>query len=562
MSLDKHRTGDKPSCCTIGEGRREEAGQQSLPSQRSGGVGVDGTFVSSVKVSWENSGGGPQAQPRAQAGRTSQAGGAAGEVGVPHSNVDLLALDAACRQELRDTARENMRRGDTCSMRRGEVKDAGMAGATRIETPDKVRQLQIALYRKAKAEPRYRFWSLYGELLRQDVLDTALAAQRHNGGQAGVDGQTLASIHADPARRQQWLDRLQKELRTQSYRPSPVRRVMIPKKGGGERPLGIPTVKDRVVQTAVAMLLMPIWEADFHPRSYGFRPKRRAHQAIEAINHAVRQGYGEIIDADLSKYFDTIPHRELMKAVARRVRDGSVLRLIKSWLRAPVAEEGKDGTKRVTPNRRGTPQGGVISPLLANLYLNPLDHGVNEKTSGQARMVRYADDFVIACRAGKSQEVVRRLKKWLTAKGLTLNEAKTRLVNIREQGINFLGFNLTWRRSRRGRGYLHVEPNQKSRRALREKLGDILNHRTLWRPVKEVMEEVNRVLRGWAGYFHYGNSTSVMGRMGQHSRNRLRRWLWRKHACRRALWSHYTDTRLQQHYGLYELPITAAWKAH
>jgi group II intron reverse transcriptase/maturase len=517
---------------------------------------VDGTSASSVKISWENSGGGPQAQPSAQAGKTSQAGGAAGEVGVPHSNVDLRALDADYRRELRERAR----RGNACSMRGGEAKDAGMAGATRITTPDKIRQLQITLYRKAKAEPKYRFWSLYGELLRKDVLETALAAQQRNGGAAGVDGQSMESITADPALRQQWLERLQQELKAKTYRPSPVRRVMIPKSSGGERPLGIPTVKDRVVQTAVYLVLMPILEADFHPRSYGFRPKRRAHQAIAEIQQAVQRGYVEIIDADLSKYFDTIPHRELMKAVARRVSDGSVLRLIKSWLRAPIVEEDKDGTKRVTPNRRGTPQGGVISPLLANLYLNPLDHGVNEKTSGQARMVRYADDFVIACAVGRSGGLRARLQKWLQAKGLTLNEVKTRIGDIRKEGINFLGFNLTWRKSCRGRGYLHVQPSQKSRRALREKLGVILNHWTQGRWIGEVVEKANRVLRGWAGYFHYGNSVTVMNRMKHYSQNRLRRWLWRKQGCCRSLWEHYTAEQMHQRYGLYELPTTAAWK--
>jgi group II intron reverse transcriptase/maturase len=436
-----------------------------------------------------------------------------------------------------------------------------MAGATRIITPDKVRQLQIALYRKAKAEPKYRFWSLYGEVMRRDVLEAALAAQLHNNGAAGVDGETLAAINATPQTRQQWLDRLKTELKAKTYRASPVRRVMIQKSGGGERPLGIPTVKDRVVQMAVYLVLMPVWEADFHPQSYGFRPKRRAHQAIEAVNQAVRRGHVEIIDADLSKYFDTIPHRGLMKAVAKRVSDGSVLRLIKSWLRAPVVEEDKDGIKRVIPNRRGTPQGGVISPLLSNLYLNPLDHGVNETSSGQAQMVRYADDFVIACRAGQSRKLLARLKVWLQAKGLTLNEAKTRVVDIHQQGINFLGFNLTWRQSRQGRGYLHVEPGQKSRRALRERLGEILNHGTLWRSSSEVVAETNRTLRGWAGYFHYRNSTSVLGILRRYSRDRLRRWLWRKHACRHSLWQYYTDDRLREHYGLYELPITAAWKA-
>lgn len=436
-----------------------------------------------------------------------------------------------------------------------------MAGATQIRTPDKVRQLQIALYRKAKAEPRYRFWSLYGELLRPDVLSAALEAQWRNGGQAGVDGESLAFIHASPAARQQWLDRLQRELKAKTYRPSPVRRVMIPKSSGGQRPLGIPTVKDRVVQTAVCLLLMPIWEADFHPRSYGFRPKRNAHQAIAEIQKAVHQGYVEIIDADLSKYFDTIPHRGLMKAVAQRVSDGSVLRLIKSWLRAPVGDEDGNGTKRVTPNRRGTPQGGVISPLLANLYLNPLDHGVNDHTLRQARLVRYADDFVIACAPDRSGELMARLKQWLQAKGLTLNEVKTRVVDICRAGINFLGFNLTWRKSFRGRGYLHIEPSQKSRRALRAKLGGLLNHWTLWRPIRDVVQQANRVLRGWAGYFHYGNSVAVMKSLKCYSQNRFRRWLWRKHACRHGLWTHHAPEVLHHRYGLYALPITAKWKA-
>jgi len=436
-----------------------------------------------------------------------------------------------------------------------------MAGATRIITPDKVRELQIALYRKAKAEPKYRFWSLYGELLRPDVLNRALDAQLENDGVTGVDGETLASINVTPVVRQQWLDRLRAELQTKTYRPSPVRRVWLRKSSGGQRPLGIPTVKDRVVQTAVYLVLMPIWEADFHPRSYGFRPKRRAQQAIDEVERAVRSGQVEIIDADLSKYFDTIPHRGLLKAVARRVRDGSVLRLLKGWLRAPVVEEDQDGTRRVNPNRCGTPQGGVISPLLANLYLNPLDHGVNEHTSGHARMVRYADDFVIACAPGRGGEMVTRLKQWLTAKGLTLNEAKTRLVNIRQTGINFLGFTLTWRQSARGRGYLHIEPSQKSRLALRAKLRGIFNHRTHWRALADVVQEANGVLRGWAGYFHHGNSASVMGRQRRYSQNCFRRWLWRKHARRTSLWAAYPPEELHTRYGLFELPTTAKWKA-
>ena len=493
---------------------------------------------------------GDKSQPSAQAGQTSKAGGVAGEVGVPHSSVDLHYFKR-CKEP----------RGDTYSTRRSEAKDAGMAGATQIITPNKVRELQIALYRKAKASPKYRFWSLYGELLRHDVLATALEVQIRNDGAAGVDGETLDSINVNPEKRQQWLDRLGEELRTKHYRPSPVRRVMIPKNSGGLRPLGIPTVKDRVVQSALCLLLMPIWEADFHPHSYGFRPKRRAHQAIDAIVQGVHQGYTEIIDADLTKYFDTIPHRELMRMVAKRVSDGSILRLIKSWLRAPVVEEDKDGTRRVLPNHCGTPQGGVISPLLANLYLNPLDHGVNQKCMGKARMVRYADDFVIVCRPGQAQEVLERTTRWLSAKGLKLNESKTRLVDIRREGINFLGFNLTRRKSLQHHPYLHVEPSQKSRQALREHLGEILNHWTLWKPIGAVVKEANQVLRGWAGYFHYRNSTSVMGGMKRYSRERLRRWIWRKHDCKRGLWNSCPDEQLHTHYGLYALPTTAAWKA-
>jgi RNA-directed DNA polymerase len=241
MSPESSTTGDKPNPSPLGEGRQEQAGQQPARAQRSGGDYVDRASGSPIKVSWENSGNGnTTSRSSVQAGNARKANDVDGEVGVPHSSVDLHYFKR-CGEP----------RGDTCSMRGGEAKDAGMAGAIRIISSDKVRQLQIALYRKAKAEPKYRFWSLYGDMQRRDVLEAALTAQRQNNGASGVDGETLAAITATPQTRRQWLDRLQAELKTKTCRASSVRRVMIPKSGGGERPLGIPTVKDRVVQMAV-----------------------------------------------------------------------------------------------------------------------------------------------------------------------------------------------------------------------------------------------------------------------------------------------------------------------
>lgn len=548
MSLEKSRPGDSPSPCRKGEGRRASSGQSPASVPNSGGVSVDSTSGHGASEGWEICGGGTT-QPPAQAGATGETEGAAAEVGVLHSIVDLWALDAEFREALPQAAG----REGTChhAPRRSEGEGDGPRGIT---TPEKLRKLQIALYRKAKAEPKGRFWSLYGEIGRRDLLEFALRLVARNGGAPGVDGQTIASIVTLSQTRDRWLDVLQEELRTKTYRSSPVRRVYIPKRGGGQRPLGIPTVKDRVVQMAVYLVLMPIFEADFHPRSFGFRPRRNAHQALDQIVRALRSGRTEVLDADLSKYFDSIPHRRLLRAVARRVSDGSVLRLIKLWLRGPVVEEDKDGTQRVIPNRSGTPQGGVISPLLANLYLNPLDWAVNEQVQGQPVLVRYADDFVILSGPGQGTALRTRLNRWLTAQGLTLNERKTRLVNFREEGFAFLGFPLSGRQGRNGRSYVHVEPNARSRQGLRERIGQELNHWTLGRSVDDAVRRVNRIARGWAGYFHYPHRARVFGKMSWWVRDRLRRWLGRKSACRRALWTDYSDEKLHDLYGLWRLP--------
>jgi len=552
MSLENASPGASRAAAVSSEGRRLPERQPSA-QEASGGVSVDSMSGSVRREGWEVCGS-EATQPSNQAGATGKIEAAAAEVGVLHSIADLLALDAKYREQLRESAGREGTCSDAC--KRSEGQGDGPRG---IQTPEKVRKLQIALYRKAKADPKWRFWSLYGELYRRDILEPALQLVARNGGAPGVDGQTIGSITATPDTQRGWLDALQQELQTKTYRPSPVRRVYIPKSSGGQRPLGIPTVKDRVAQMAAYLVLMPIFEADFHPHSFGFRPRRNAHQALDAIVEALRSGRIEVLDADLSKYFDTIPHRQLLRTVARRISDGSVLRLIKQWLRAPVVEEDQDGTRRVLPNRAGTPQGGVISPLLANLYLNPLDWAVNERCAGKPVLVRYADDLVILSQPGQSEELRERLHRWLAAKGLSLNESKTRIVNFREEDFHFLGFKLSWRRGQSGRSYPHVEPGAKSQQHLREVIGEELNHWTHWRGVNPVVERVNQILRGWSGYYHYRNSSRVFGKTKWWVATRMKRWLWRKHACARALWEAYPDEKLYNFYGLWPLPVKAGW---
>jgi RNA-directed DNA polymerase len=502
-----------------------------------------------------------ETQPDAQAGSPGEVAGVGSEVGGVHSNdetswLDLWALSPESRAYLKAVARNA-----ACPQAPQRREGAG-DGSQEITTPEKLRKLQRALYRKAKAEPGYRFWSLYGELTRSDLLEHALQLVERNGGARGVDGQSIASITATPERRDNWLKSLQRELQAKTYRPSPVRRVYIPKSNGGQRPLGIPTVKDRVVQMAALWVLAPIFEADFHPHSYGFRPQRNAHQALAAIVEALRSGRLEVVDADLSKYFDTIPHDRLMRLIARRTSDGSILHLLRQWLDAPIVEEDKAGKKRVLPNRQGVPQGGVISPLLANLYLNALDWAVNDAgVRGQPVMVRYADDFVILCASGQGVALLERLRRWLQAHGLKLNEDKSRLARSQD-GFNFLGFTVRWQRAHTTRRwYAHVEPSGNSRQRVREQVRQKLNHWTQHRPIAEVINELNRTLRGWSGYFHYQHSSRVFSRLNDWTRDRLRRWLWRRHGQRKTLWSTYPTAVLHGQYGLWQLPQHAAWKS-
>jgi group II intron reverse transcriptase/maturase len=393
-----------------------------------------------------------------------------------------------------------------------------------------------------------------------DILQTALGMVTSNGGCAGVDGVEIEDVviekEGEEGKTEAWLKALGEELKAKRYRPSPVLRVYIPKADGKQRPLGIPTVKDRVVQAAAVLVLMPIFEADMHEQSYAYRPSRNAHQAIDAIKKGIEAGQFEIIDADLSGYFDTIPHRTLMKLVAKRVSDGSMLKLIRSWLRAPIEERqpGDGGKRRRKANRQGTPQGGVISPLLANLYLDRLDKEVNERKELNARMVRYADDFVILTRPGKAKALLERVKRWLSARGLTLNETKTRLIDIRKEGMKFLGFSVSWRRWRnRWWGYVHVEPHSKSQQKLRDSVKELLNHWTMVKPEGGIIGQLNRKLKGWAAYFRYGNPSHVFGKLEYYLQNKLRHWLWKRHGKPAGKLRRYSNELLRQRWGLYPL---------
>lgn len=410
------------------------------------------------------------------------------------------------------------------------AKDGGIG--VNLRTPQKIRELQRKLYAKAKEEPEFRFYQLYDKVYREDILEHAYRLARCNHGAAGVDGESFEDIEARGL--QQWIEGLREELHDRTYKPTAVRRVMIPKPGGGQRPLGIPTIRDRVVQTAAKLLLEPIFEADFEDSAYGYRPERTARDAIRRVHESLCEGYSDIVDADLSRYFDTIPHAGLMRSVARRISDRHMLALIKNWLKVPVEERDEGGNRRMTggkKGKRGTPQGGVISPLLANIYIHRYLRAWKERGKEKqyrSRIVVYADDFVILSR-GRAREALAWTQWAMEQIGLSLNMAKTCIRDGRSESFDFLGYTFGPERYRKdGHWYLCAKPSKKSVQRLKGKVRQIL------RPGNqggrtEVVAQLNRLLRGWATYYSYGTRLMAYRAVDQYVYEAMRHFLRRRH---------------------------------
>ena len=403
-----------------------------------------------------------------------------------------------------------------------------------LPTLPSVQKLQTALHAKAKESPGFRFYSLYDKVFHKDVLWTAWRRCLINGGAPGVDGQTFEDIEEYGATK--WLAELAEELRTKEYQPQAVRRVFIPKPDGKQRPLGIPTIKDRVIETATLIVLEPIFEADLQPEQYAYRTGHSAQAAVKSVHQLLIAGYRDVVDADLSGYFDSIPHAELMQCVARRVSDKAVLRLIKDWLVAPVEEKDhRERIHRTTRNKdegRGSPQGSPISPLLANLYMRRFVLGW--KTLGhervlRARIVNYADDFVICCR-GTANEAMQAMRNMMSRLKLTVNETKTHICRVPDESFDFLGY--TFGRMyapRTGQPYIGARPSKKKIAWLRRAISEQTSARWGLAEPEEIVGRLNRMLRGWANYFSYGSVSRAYRAVDYHARERLRQWLCRKH---------------------------------
>lgn len=423
--------------------------------------------------------------------------------------------------------------------------------------PDRVERLRKKLYEKAKREPDFRFYTLYDKVCWVETLEQAYRQAKANAGAPGVDGKRFEDIEAYGVER--WLAELRQELVDETYRPQPVRRAMIAKPGGGERPLGIPVIRDRVAQTAVVLILGPIFEVDFEDNVYAYRPGRSAHDALSEVRERLYGGQEHVVDADVTKYFDTIPHAELLRSVARRVADGKILHLLKMWLKSPVEERGERGNRRMTGGKKskcGTPQGGVISPLLANIYINRLLR--HWRTTGASQrlgqIVSYADDFIILC-ASRSQaaESLALVSRWLKKLGLTLNPTKTRLCQAREEPFDFLGYTFgPARHYLTGKKFLSAYPSKKAQKKLKGKVNALLK-RGNPTPWPQLRDRLNRLLSGWAEYFSFGFTGRAYDAVGWHVRARVRRFLCRRHKLRVSGTSRFGYSEIHGKAGVIEI---------
>lgn len=416
-----------------------------------------------------------------------------------------------------------------------------------LTTPESIRQLQRKLYVAAKQNLKRRFYQLYDKIYRTDIVAHAYALAKSNGGAPGVDGMTFKSIEAQGL--EKWLAELREELHEKTYKPSAVRRVMIAKPGGGERPLGIPTVRDRVVQTAAKLVLEPIFEADFEDNAYGYRPRRGAEDAVKEVHRLLCQGYTDVVDADLSKYFDTIPHHELMQKIEQRVVDRHMLKLIRGWLKVPVEERDERGNRRMTggkASRTGTPQGGVISPLLANIYMHRFLRAWRQQGKGEqyrAYIVNYADDFVILSR-NRADKALKWTRRAMGAIKLSLNESKTCIRDARQERFDFLGYSFGPERYRKdGHWYLAAQPSTKAVQAIKKRVAALLRPGNQ-DPWEEVVERLNWRLRGWANYFRYGTRLRAYRAIDNYVYHCAANFLRRRHKVRQRCIQRFSDTAI------------------